>query len=104
MHHARYNHVLFCLHFNFQLSIFNFQFVLRFANRLKYQLHLIAGEVARSTRVARALQGIEQAIGGVQVLVEQPQGRGTRGTGAVELRQLGFAVGAEGLVFHRVKS
>ena len=73
-------------------------------NRLKYQPHLIAGEVARSTRVARALQGIEQAISGVQVLVEQPQGRGTRGTGAVELRQLGFTVGAEGLVLHRVKS
>ena len=28
---------------------------LRFANRLKYQPHLIAGEVARSTGVARAL-------------------------------------------------
>ena len=77
---------------------------LRFANRLKYQPHLVAGEVARSTGVARALQGIEQTVSGVQVLVEQPQGRGTRGTGAVELRQLGFTVGAEGLVFHRVKS
>ena len=66
----------------------------------KYQPHLIAGEVAGATRVARALQGIEQSVGCVQVLVEQPQGRGTRGPWAVELRQLGLAVGAEGFVFH----
>ena len=104
MHAPRAVHACTFFISNSQFSTFNFQFVLRFANRLKYQPHLIAGEVARSTRVARALQGIEQTIGGVQVLVEQPQGRGTRGTGAVELRQLGFAVGAEGLVFHRLKS
>ena len=68
---------------------------LRFAKILKYQPHLVAGEVAGATRVARALQRIEQSVGSVQVFVEQPQGRGTRGTGAVELRQLGLAVGAE---------
>ena len=68
---------------------------LRFPNRLKYQPHLIAREVAGATRVACALQRIEQSVGGVYVFVEQPQGRGTRGTGAVELRQFGLAVGAE---------
>ena len=44
MHHARYMHVLFFIS-NSQFSTFNFQFVLRFANRLKYQPHLIAREV-----------------------------------------------------------
>ena len=60
-----YNHVIKKVHectmrgttmyFFVYISIFNFQLKLRFANRLKYQPHLIAGEVARSAGVARAL-------------------------------------------------
>ena len=38
---------------------------LRFPKIFKYQSHLIAGEVTRSTRVACTLQRIEQSLGGM---------------------------------------
>ena len=76
MHHARYMHVLFLtitlFNVNVDADVNNLRRVsiaeqvnvivivnvlgeLWFPNRFKYQPHLIAGEVAGATRVARAL-------------------------------------------------
>ena len=55
----------------------------RFAKIFKYQPHLVAGEVAWSASVACALQRRQQALGLMQVLVEQSECRSTRSAGAV---------------------
>ena len=66
---------------------------LRFAQVLKNQLYLPSGQSARGTLVAHALQGREQTVGRGDVLVQQAQGRGTRGTGEVELGELALGEG-----------
>ena len=66
---------------------------LRLPQVLKYQLHLPSGESARGTLVSYSLQLREQSVGGGDVLVQQAQGRGARGTGEVELGELTFGEG-----------
>ena len=71
----------------------NFQLILRFPQVLEDQLHLPSGESARGTLVPYTLQCREQTVGGGDVLVQQAQGRGARGTGKVELGKLAFGEG-----------
>ena len=80
-------------------SLFTFPSSLksRFAKVLENQLHLPSGESARGTLVAYALKGREQSVGGGDILVQQAQSRGARGTGEVELGKLAFG---EGLNFY----
>ena len=64
----------------------------RFPQVLEDNHHLPSGQSARGTLVAHTLQCREQTMGGGDVLVQQAQGRGARGTGEVELGKLALGV------------
>ena len=78
---------------NFSLLTFPSSLKSRFPQVLKDQLHLPSGQSARGTLVSYTLQCREQTVGGGDVLVQQAQGRGARGTGEVELGKLAFGEG-----------
>ena len=82
-------------------SLFTFPSSLmsRLPQVLKNQLHLPSGQSARGTLVAHTLQLREQTVGRGDVLVQQAQGRGARGTGKVELGELALGEGLNTL-FH----
>ena len=65
----------------------------RFSQVLEDDHLLPSGQSARGTLVTHALQGWEQAVSRGDVLVQQAQGRGARGTGEVELGKLAFGEG-----------
>ena len=64
----------------------------RFTKVLEDDYHLPSSESARSTLVPYTLQCREQTVGRGDVLVQQAQGRGARGTREVELGKLALGV------------